>query len=222
MGRRPKTHRQEIEYFKDQFAMDRPSKQRRLRETVISAHNSHKDQNGDIYSMEEIGYALGVTRQTIANWEDGISIPNIIQLSEILTLFHADKLRAFQTILSPDRDDSVYDGDKKFSAEELKEQITYHVNNVLDEKSLRNLYYILNEEHGGDMKAFLELCVAYLQCTFLSRQVMARTVCNHYETAKELDSITNPEDVQPDLKMIKNASKAAMEAVKQGQSSYTL
>lgn len=45
-----------------------------------------RKQNG--YSQEELGNQIGVTRQTISNWELGISTPDLSKIVELAKIFN--------------------------------------------------------------------------------------------------------------------------------------
>ena len=45
-----------------------------------------RKENG--YSQEELGYKINVTRQTISNWESGISTPDLNNIKSLAEIFH--------------------------------------------------------------------------------------------------------------------------------------
>ena len=61
-----------------------------MEETMLIGKNIRELRIKTGYSQEQLSQKLGVTRQTLSNWESGKTVPNAMQLNEIATLFQTD------------------------------------------------------------------------------------------------------------------------------------
>ena len=63
-----------------------------ISENIVKLRKKHK------FSQEEVAEKIGVTRQTIAKWENGESVPDVIHSSALAELFDVtlDSLVNFQ------------------------------------------------------------------------------------------------------------------------------
>ena len=61
-----------------------------MEETMLIGKNIKELRIKSGYSQEQLSQKLGVTRQTLSNWESGKTIPNAMQLNEIAAFFRTD------------------------------------------------------------------------------------------------------------------------------------
>ena len=75
--------------------------------------------------------------------------------------------------------------------------------------------------HGSSWYSLLQMFTAHCHTTMQSRVNVARTVMDNYEMEAATGKLVCPENVAPDMQVLKNAVEAGKESVMYQNSGYT-
>lgn len=169
------------------------------------------------FSQEAMAYEMDVARKTVQNWEYGSSEPTAGQL---LTWFEILEVNPFPYLFGyiyPDYDSLRPDDD----VERLRKALLGIVSE-LPEEGVRQLLYILNGEHGSSSRAVINMVTAHLQTPMKDRWVHAQLIESNYEIAKHRESLTNPDNIQPNMELLDQAIQLGREAVIRDVNYYSM
>lgn len=166
-------------------------------------------------TQSDMAKKMGVSRRTIQSWELGESFPKLSKIIQWMHVTKANPIRILQEISAPVFDQIKGSDEDARIALAVKERVE-----SLRIKEKRDLLFILFGNHGSSVYAFLQLCVAYLQCPMGDRQNITLTIINNYKNAKEMGTIVSPGNIQPDMAALESAYEKGRQAYIHQQKSY--
>lgn len=165
-------------------------------------------------SQEWVAKALGVSKKTVQNWENGFSSPSQMKGFEFFSVLGLQPLPYYLRLLYP--------GKNTGDDEDLINYLIGFVNSCTTEQKKKLLYWSFGE-HGSSPFGVLEMITAHLQTPLRDRVSIAQTILNNYEFAeKEGTTVNKSAEVKPDIEILKTAIAKGKEAVLEGNSTYTL
>lgn len=167
-------------------------------------------------SQDFMAKALGVSKKTIQNIEDGTSCLNAKKIVEWFDALDEPILPWIFKLVYPEHK-NISVG----SEEEVEEALFLLIHSLpLDAK--RKLFYILSGNHGSSPLCIIELINAHLQIPLQSRINTASNVITNYTIAEKYEILTQPNDIQPNIDMLKEALDKSVQAVLNHESTYHL
>ena len=168
-------------------------------------------------SQDYMAKALGVSKKTIQNWEDGSSIPNELMNWEWYEALDKQPLtyllQAYYPIYFQETDSE--DDERIWQAMLVfLRQCGPHV--------WRELMFWAFAKHGSDPLSVLEMITCYLKTPLVTRPNIAASILNNYDMAVSLGQTIPDAQVEPNIDLFEYAIKQAKEAVKQKKNSYTV
>lgn len=169
-------------------------------------------------SQEFMALGLGVSKKTIQNWERGISSPSLFQGSEWFRLLGLNPIRYYLQFLYPGLfgDISPSDDDEK-----IKQALIQLINEATPQEN-RELLFLMSNWHGGSWYALLQMIVAHCHTSLKSRVAVAHAILENYEMDAGTLGVACPDNVQPDLQILKYAIEEAKESVLKSNDAYTI
>ena len=167
-------------------------------------------------TQADMARRMNISRRTVQAWEMGESFPKLSKIIQWLHITKQSPIKVLQEISFPVFEQIKGSDDDSRIAEALETRIK-----SLRIREKRDLLYILFGNHGSSVYAFLQLCVAYLQCPMGDRQNITLTVINNYKLAKDMGTIVSPENIQPDMNALELAYQKGREAYIHNRNSYT-
>ena len=168
-------------------------------------------------SQEHLSLAIGVSKNTIYNWEKGTSAPN---LRQVLKWFQTCGLNPFPYMLQYVFPGSFIDSGTD-DVEKLRETMHSYVDSM-PEQMLREMAFITFGQHGSSSFSVVQMMVAHLHTDMRSRVAAARLVMENYELCQHTNSLVCPDDVQPDLKILEDGILSGKNAVANGENGYSV
>ena len=168
-------------------------------------------------SQEYMAKALGVSRKTIQNWEEGFSCPSQEKGFEWFIALDLQPLPYYLEVLYPTEFHNI----SGTVSDEAIEDALITVIHDLPPASKRKLLYLLYGDHGSDPIALLELFNAYLQVPLKDRLNLASSTVTNYQVAQSMGNIIHTDHIQPDINVLASSFNKAKEAVMQGKTTYT-
>lgn len=161
-------------------------------------------------SQSEMAKALGVSKKTIQNWEQGISCPNQLQGFMWFSVLGLQPLPYYLELLYDD--------------EERKDLDSYlfTVIKAFPKDTKEKILYILSGEHGSSPRAVVEMVDAHLHTPLQSRYGTAWTVINNYDMSERTNVLINMDKAVPDMDFLKLATQKAMESIIKKDTMYTI
>lgn len=170
------------------------------------------------YSQQQVADALGVSKKTIQNWEDGSVSPSISKVFSFFKAIDRQPMPAFLEML-------YEDNFKGISAKDEDERITRALIDIvgaLPPATKRKLLYCAYGDHGSSALCVLELITAHLQTPLRDRINIANSVRMNYHIAKENGVLAGAEHIQPDVELLDKALSEAYYSVTNNKASYSV
>ena len=165
-------------------------------------------------SQEYMAKALGVSKKTIQNWEEGTSCPNQAKGFEWFNVLGLQPLPYYLQLLYP----SFTGLEPNSSDQDIDKALTDLILS-LPTDSKRKILYIANGLHGSSPAAVLNMIIADLNTPLRARLNIALTIISNYELSKNLGETSDY--IQPDMELLKLAYERSFESVKNNQSHYS-
>ena len=168
-------------------------------------------------SQEFVALGLGVSKKTIQNWEKGISSPNLFQGAEWFRILGLNPVPYFLSFLYP----QLFEG---ISPDASDEQVAMALQALSDQASpqeKRQLLFLMAGKHGSSWYALLQMFTAHCHTSMQSRAYTARMILDHYEVEKATGDLICPDNVSPDLDVLRSAIERGKSAAQRGESGYT-
>ena len=183
--------------------------------TIAEALRTTRNETGK--SQEFMAFELGVTRRTILNWENGVSEPSIGQTVKWFKLVEKNPIPFLLQYTYPDMDKiSPKDDDAKILAALMQ------LINDLPAEGVRQLMYLFFGNHGSSPRAVLQMITAHLQTPMKDRIAHGQLVATNYEIAKRTNSLSKPDNIQPDLECLNAAISTAKKTVEKNAREYSM
>lgn len=166
-------------------------------------------------SQEYMAKALGVSKKTIQNWEDGYSTPTLGKSSEWFKALGLQPMPYFLELMYPEFDVDSSSDDAAIS-EALHKAI-----DMRTPKEKRMLLFILYGDHGSSPSGILQLIVAHLYTPLRDRLNVAQNILTNYLIADSQKKLRSKDHVKPDVELLKKSIKQGYETVLNGKEDYT-
>lgn len=162
-------------------------------------------------SQKYMAKALGVSRATIQNWENGLSCPSQIKSLEWFGVLGVQPLPYYMEILYPS-DENITDTD-------MDNTLALVISNM-PARLKAELLYLLQGLHGSTPSCVLEMITAYLQTPLEFRLNVASGISINYEVCEARGILKNPDEIQPDMNLLHKAIRKGQKAVVEGKDYY--
>lgn len=164
-------------------------------------------------SQEYMARAMGVSKKTIQNWEDGTSCPNQRQGFEWFICLGLQPLPYYLKLMFPDA--------AKGESEEDVTEALFRIIGSLPLDAKRKLLYIASGEHGSSPSCVLEMIVAHLHAPLMTRINVADIITNNYKLSEAQGLVNKASGCMPNMELLSKASFAAKRAVVNGDEGYS-
>ncbi len=168
-------------------------------------------------SQEYMARALGVSRKTVQNWEDGLSAPSLLIAMEWFEALGVPMYPYIMEVLYPNEIEGISAGS---DISDLRRALQCYVDE-LDDLHARELLFLLYGSHGSSPTGSLDALTAYLHLPLSMRCLITDSIVTHYEMAADLGLLQNTEHVAPCVDTLERYLDTARAAVRGGKQSYT-
>lgn len=162
-------------------------------------------------SQQYLADTIGVSKKTIQNWESGFSSPPFGGL-EIFQALGANPTPYYLRFLYPSLEKDT---------EDVEERLITCIKS-LSEIQKEKLLFLFLGDHGSSLSGMVELMTGHLQMPLRDRVTIANAVISNYDLASTLGELSCPDDVQPDIEILKTSLLHSVLAVKKREKSYSL
>ncbi len=145
--------------------------------------------------------ALGVSKKTVQNWEEGYSCPSQAMGFDWFKALGLEAMPYYLDILFPD----IFEGKDKQITDDEVESALISLIHALRPTDKRKLLFIMYGEHGSSFNELLEMLTAHFHTPDENRITVAQNVCTNYEVAEATGTIIAPERIRPNIPVLKNA-----------------
>lgn len=169
------------------------------------------------FSQEYMAKALGVSRKTVQNWENGTSCPSQILGLEWFRVCGQQPLPYYLELLFPDEVGQL-------SSDLSDQQIDTALLAVIDSlpiESKKKLLYLFAGNHGSSPSCVLDMVTAHLQVPLSNRLTIAETIYSNYDMAAATGSLRDAGSIQPNTATLKKSIDYARNALKEGRDDYS-
>lgn len=167
-------------------------------------------------TQEQIAEIMGVSRSTIQNWEKGNSLPDLDEFGKLCEAAGVNPVPYVLQFYCPLEFEGITGRDEDLR---IRNALKLLADN-LPIRDCRGMLYVLYGNHGSSQTALIQMMIAHLQTPMANRVIDAKVVADHYEFAEKLGFIVNPENIQPDMNILRQAIKEATDAVFNKESGY--
>lgn len=175
-----------------------------------------KARNDAMISQEHMSLALGVSKNTVSNWERGTSAPNIKQT---LKWFKECSLNPFPYMLQYVFPES-FTVDSNDDLSDLRKSMHDYIDSM-PEDILRQMCYIMFGQHGSSSFSVVQMMCAHLHTSMQSRVISARIIKESYEMCRATGDLVCPDEVIPDLDILEEGIVSGKYAVYAGRNAYS-
>ena len=149
-------------------------------------------------SQEDMAMELGVTRNTIKNWEKGISMPSFFQSLEWFRVLNINPYPEYLPFVSLFRKQNQVSAGKE---ESINRQFRVLAEKLsVDEK--RAVLFLFYGNHGSAPFAVVQLFLAYFHMPLRKRLISGVTIAHMYRLESELDNIVCKDTLLPDKEVL--------------------
>lgn len=185
-----------------------------------------KDRFGQIWakSLEDSGKTkisvakeLGVSRQTVENWIEGVSSPKIFMGFEWFRVLHLNPFRYFMDYWYPDLFEDLQNV-------EDEEKISGSLSRCFGQAhpgERQMMLYIITGAHGSSPWSLLHLFTAYLHLPLDVRTAMAQNIVSMYEANERRNELVCPDLVKPNIPLLKESIQESIHSISHNGSGYT-
>lgn len=167
-------------------------------------------------SQRYMAKAMSKSPTTIANWEDGISVPNIVDVLEWFEALGINPAQYMMKLVDPELD-RIND----YSNDEInKKNLIEFISNIATPSIRQKLAFNLLGNTGSFYEAQLELITAHNLCTMDVKVNNAWLIYHHYIMAKNRNELMQS-DIKPNEDLLINAITKGEEAAFNGKEGYT-
>ncbi|MGM9615900.1 MAG: helix-turn-helix domain-containing protein [Oscillospiraceae bacterium] len=168
-------------------------------------------------SQEVMALGLGVSKKTIQNWERGISSPSFFQSAEWFRILGLNPMEYYLAFLYPDQFGSIQPSS---SDESIEETLMLLIKNTSPLEK-RQLLFLMSGVHGSSWISLMQLFTAHCHTSMQARVAAARLILENYEMEEQTTGLVCPENVRPDMDILRQAVKEGKQAVLCHNSGYT-
>ena len=168
-------------------------------------------------SQEYMGFELQVARKTIQNWEKGVSSPSFDQCIAWFKALNVAPLPYLFQYVFPDMD-----GIKSKDNDEKLRQSLITLVRSLPPEGVRQLLFLFYGEHGSSPRGVLNMINAHLQTPLPNRVTQAGVILHNYEIASQRGELVCPNNIKPNVDLLKQALSEGEKAVIERKDNYIL
>lgn len=166
-------------------------------------------------SQDYVAKALGYSKKTVQNWEQGLATPNFRIIVKWFDVLDIPMYPYLNSLLHPTSVAELFkDGD-----EALDNMIRTYLNEM-STHAKRELLFLLMGTHGSNSKGVAEMVTAYLHTPLQMRLNIASSIITNYEICKANNLLNNLDNVLPDEDYLNDCLKASKSAVLDGKTIY--
>lgn len=169
------------------------------------------------YSQTQAAKAIGVSRATIENWENGTSSPSQKQGFIYFQKLGIQPLPYYLRVLYPVE---FKDIPSATEADEIDQALITLIKDLPPE-SKKKILYIMYGAHGSSPSAVLEMVCAHLHTPLFMRVGVAALIRSNYLLAASVGRLICGDRAAPDVDLLEKATKRAMCAVQKKEDKYT-
>lgn len=159
-------------------------------------------------SQETMALELGVSRGTIANWEKGLSKPDIIQFLQWFEVLGKNPTSSIFEFANPVKFENLFQ-------EESDADVDDALNEMISSLSLqqkKGILYLLYGTYQGDPFAMLQLFIAHAHLPMEYRFSVANQICEIYKLCERANMLKDTERVMPNIPALEEAIQKGREA----------
>lgn len=167
-------------------------------------------------SQDYVAKALGVSKSTVQNWENGTSCPNQMKGFEWFQVLGLQPISYYLQMMYPSIEGISNKSDDKLIEESLITCIK-----ACTPEQKRKLFYLFFGGHGSSPSGIIELMTAHLHTSLRDRINVALCVAENYEMAQAQGNLVGDDHIKPDMDILRKSLKNGRIAVIQNKNSYT-
>lgn len=167
-------------------------------------------------SQDYVAKALGVSKSTVQNWENGTSCPNQMKGFEWFQVLGLQPISYYLQMMYPSIEGISNKSDDKLIEESLITCIK-----ACTPEQKRKLFYLFFGDHGSSPSGIIELMTAHLHTSLRDRINVALCVAENYEMAQAQGNLVGDDHIKPDMDILRKSLKNGRIAVIQNKNSYT-
>lgn len=168
-------------------------------------------------SREYMANGLGISVKTVQNWEKGVTLPDLFTGCEWFRVLGLNPLPYYLSYLFPDYFDDVQPEDND---DAISDALMLYIQNLTNAEK-RQLLYLIAGKHGSPWYSLLQLFTAHCHTTLKSRVSVASAILQNYEMESATGELVCPENVAPDLKILKSSIDEGKRSVINRSKGYT-
>ena len=168
-------------------------------------------------SQEFMAMSLGISKNTVYNWEKGTSSPDIKQFIQWFEILGFNPTPFVLQFTSPDlmKDLSHQTPDDRI------EDALIHLVTTMPSEMQRGLFYIFYGSHGSDPYSVMQMTLAYLHCDLKSRVPLASAVRDNYDICAGRGELVDQNNILPKMDVFNEAIRLGKEAVISRKTAYS-
>ena len=162
-------------------------------------------------SQEYMALSLGVSKKTIQNWEKGTSSPDLFQGCEWFRVLGLNPMPYYLAFLYPD----TFGTPQAFDNEDAVEKALILLIRQSSAAEKKELLFLMSGHHGSSWHSLLQMFTAHCHTSMRSRVIL-----ENYEMEEKTGTLVCPQDIPPDLNVLRSAISQGKNAVQNGEVSY--
>ena len=167
-------------------------------------------------TQEYMASGLGVSKKTIQNWEKGVSAPDLYEGSEWFRVLGSNPMPYYLAFLYPWLFDGITLEDDD---QDIEQTLLFLVKNMTAVEK-REMLYLMAGRHGSPWYSLLQMFTAHCHTSMRSRVTASRVILENYEMEEKTGTLVCPQDIPPDLNVLRSAISQGKNAVQNGEVSY--
>lgn len=168
-------------------------------------------------SQAQAAKAMGVSKTTIQNWENGTSSPSSIQTFVYFKHLGVQPLPYYLQLIYP----TEFDWTREQAADEDVDKALEKLLHDLPVDAKRKILYIAYGDHGSSPMAVLDLICAHLHTPLVARVGVAELIRSNLQLTQYLGRTVKADLIMPNMSILNTAISNAKEAVKERAMHYT-
>ena len=168
-------------------------------------------------SQKSMAKLLNVSPGTIANWEQGIGCPDMV---EYLQWFDALGINAMRPLLDYFYPSTFYGLSADDDSRQIRTALIKYFSEVASDDEIRKMSYNIFGESGSSWKAQLEMITAHNHMTMKSRVNVAQTVLDSYEMEQAREELVNVDHVMPNYEYLRECVAKGKKSVFEKRKGY--
>ena len=168
-------------------------------------------------TQAEMAEGLGISRKTVQNWENGVTAPDLFTGCEWFRFLGLNPLPYYLAYLFP----AFFDGIAPEDSDDAISQALMELVQNMTAKEKRQLLYLMAGRHGSPWYSLLQMFTAHSHTSMRARVNVARAVLDNYEMEAKTGDLVCPENIGPDLTLLRDSIEQGKKAAMDKTSGYT-